>query len=139
MDGSRGRGRGSNPWNRGGKQNITSKKDVPKANVTAKLRFEEAQARLQASVQKHIKPDYESSSEEDELESDNILGSVLKSYSQLGGKSEDLGRTQRFLEDAFQSGAATCLICIASVKRNDAVSGWQRVGVFNQSIFRDMH
>nr|CAD7597142.1 unnamed protein product [Timema genevievae] len=121
MDGSRGRGRGSNPWNRGGRQNITSKKDVPKANLTAKLRFEEAQARLQASVQKHIKPDYESSSEEDELESDNILGSVLKSYSQLGGKSEDLGRTQRFLEDAFQSGAATCLICIASVKRNDAI------------------
>nr|CAD7403377.1 unnamed protein product [Timema cristinae] len=121
MDSSRGRGRGSNPWNRGGRQNIASKKDVPKVNVTAKLRFEEAQARLQASVQKHIKPDYESSSEEDELESDNILGSVLKSYSQLGGKSEDLGRTQRFLEDAFQSGAATCLICIASVKRNEAV------------------
>nr|CAD7442488.1 unnamed protein product [Timema bartmani] len=264
MDGSRGRGRVSNPWNRGGSQNITSKKDVPKANVTAKLRFEEAQARLQASVQKHIKPDYESSSEEDELESDNILvkldshgedcaltvrrlcrvatmlllfwssslhsglslscsvlitplrgvpprilgnlvevglnptgnqvrcrretgdrsgpkptsleqglasclgvrglidwptsleqglasclgvrglidwptsleqglASCLGSYSQLGGKSEDLGRTQRFLEDAFQSGAATCLICIASVKRNDAVSGWQRVGAFNQT------
>jgi len=50
-----------------------------------------------------------------------IIGSVLQLYSQIGGKSEDLGRTQRFLEDAFQSGAATCLICIGCVKRNDAV------------------
>lgn len=51
-----------------------------------------------------------------------IVGSVLKSYASLGGTSEDLGRTQNFLEDAFQSGAAICLICIATVKRNDAVS-----------------
>ena len=60
-----------------------------------------------------------------------ITGSVLQLYSQIGGKSEDLGRTQRFLEDAFQSGAATCLICIGSVKRNDAV----RYSVFNVHIF----
>jgi hypothetical protein len=50
-----------------------------------------------------------------------LPGSVLQLYSQVGGRSEDLGRTQRFLEDAFQSGAASCLICIGSVKRNDAV------------------
>ena len=50
-----------------------------------------------------------------------FTGSVLQGYSQVGGRSEDLGRTQRFLEDAFQSGAASCLICIASVKRNDPV------------------
>jgi NF-X1-type zinc finger protein NFXL1 len=50
-----------------------------------------------------------------------LPGSVLQLYSQVGGKSEDLGRTQRFLEDAFQSGAASCLICIGSVKRHDAV------------------
>lgn len=48
-------------------------------------------------------------------------GSVLQLYSQVGGRGEDLGRTQRFLEDVFQSGAASCLICIGSVKRNDAV------------------
>lgn len=60
-----------------------------------------------------------------------IIGSVLQLYSQIGGKSEDLGRTQRFLEDAFQSGAATCLICIGCVKRNDAV----RYLVFNVHIF----
>jgi len=64
-----------------------------------------------------------------------IIGSVLQLYSQIGGKSEDLGRTQRFLEDAFQSGAATCLICIGSVKRNDAV----RYFVFNVQIFLFLH
>ncbi|KAJ8891237.1 hypothetical protein PR048_010752 [Dryococelus australis] len=48
-------------------------------------------------------------------------GSVLKSFSQLGGKNEDLGRTQKFLEEMFVSSAATCLICIASVKRTDAI------------------
>ncbi|XP_067003149.2 NF-X1-type zinc finger protein NFXL1 [Anabrus simplex] len=124
-----GRARG-NPWNRGGHQsNQTRKKPggdpkpgkKPTSGPTSEDKFREAQARLQASVQKHIKPDYESSSEEEELESDNILGSVLKSYSQVGGKSEDLGRTQRFLEDAFQSGAAVCLICIGSVKRTEAI------------------
>ncbi|KAJ9577747.1 hypothetical protein L9F63_005667 [Diploptera punctata] len=134
MDTSKGRGRG-NPWNRGkgrgtsqsfpsvGQQhnNINVNKK-PGAEISAQSKFQKAQARLQASVQKHIKQgDYDSSSEEEELESDSILGSVLKNYSQVGGTSEDLGRTQRFLEDAFQSGAASCLICIASVKRNDPV------------------
>ncbi|XP_021938982.1 NF-X1-type zinc finger protein NFXL1 isoform X3 [Zootermopsis nevadensis] len=124
-DTHRGGGRGSNPWNRGGgrggyNQNHASRKK-PSPEVLAQNKFYEAQARLQASVQKHIKQEYDSSSEEEELQSDNILGSVLQLYSQIGGKIEDLGRTQRFLEDAFQSGAASCLICIGSVKRNDAI------------------
>uniref|UniRef100_A0A1B6CP89 PHD-type domain-containing protein n=1 Tax=Clastoptera arizonana TaxID=38151 RepID=A0A1B6CP89_9HEMI len=87
-------------------------------------RFLEAHNRLQASVKKHLSASKgydESSSEEDDLESETILGSVLKSYAQIGGKSEDLGRTQNFLEDTFQSGAATCLICIVTVKRNEAI------------------
>lgn len=121
----RGRGRGSNPWNQGGgrgghNQNHAAKKK-PSPELMAQTKFQEAQARLQASVQNHIKQEYDSSSEEEELESDSILGSVLQLYSQVGGRSEDLGRTQRFLEDAFQSGAASCLICIGSVKRNDAI------------------
>jgi len=40
----------------------------------------------------------------------------------MGGMNADLGRTQHFLEEVFQSGAATCLICIGSVKRIDPVS-----------------
>ncbi|XP_046688543.1 NF-X1-type zinc finger protein NFXL1-like [Homalodisca vitripennis] len=76
---------------------------------------------MKEAAAKHKLTGYESSSEEEELESENILGSVLKSYASLGGTNEDLGRTQNFLEDAFQSGAAICLVCIATVKRNDHV------------------
>ncbi|XP_022200725.2 NF-X1-type zinc finger protein NFXL1 [Nilaparvata lugens] len=88
----------------------------------AEEKFLAAKSRMQASVQKHLHDDYNSSSEEDELETDNILNSVLKNYSSLSDDSNvDLGRTQKFLEDAFQSGAAICLICIATVKRPDAI------------------
>lgn len=121
---SHGRGRG-NPWNTRGGQHFNQKprSDGPtEANIkSAQNRFQEARNRLQASVQKHINQDYESSSEEEELESENIFESVIKSYSLLGGTSEDLGRTQNFLEDVFQSNAATCLICIATVKRSDSI------------------
>lgn len=45
--------------------------------------------------------------------------SVFKNYA---GDNAELQRTQDFLENVFQSGAATCLICIATVKRTEAVS-----------------
>ena len=81
MDDLRIRGRG-NPLNRGtgrgrgrGQQynnvNINRK---PGPELSALSKFQEAQARFQASVQKHIKQEYDSSSEEEELESDSILG-----------------------------------------------------------------
>jgi hypothetical protein len=77
-DSNRGRGRGTNPWNRyGGRSGQNQNRDTKKktsSEVSAQNRFQEAQARLQASVQKHIKQDYDSSSEEEDLESDNILG-----------------------------------------------------------------
>lgn len=38
-----------------------------------------------------------------------------------GGDVSDLERTRQYLNEAFQSGAITCLICIASVKRTQAV------------------
>jgi hypothetical protein len=77
----KGRGRSSNPWNRGGgrgghNQNHAIRKK-PSPEVLAQNKFHEAQARLQASVQKHIKQEYDSSSEEEELESDSILGERL--------------------------------------------------------------
>ena len=61
-------------------------------------------------------------------------GSILKNYSQFGGKSEDLGRTQNYLENAFHSGAAVCLICIGSVKRTESVISMDRCN-FCKSIF----
>ena len=75
MEDSRGRGRG-NPWNRGrgrGQNQNYSGRKKPGPDKSSETKFQEAHARHQASLQKHIKQDYESSSEEEELESDNIL------------------------------------------------------------------
>lgn len=38
-----------------------------------------------------------------------------------GGDAAGLARTGQYVSDLFQSGALTCLICIASVKRTQAV------------------
>lgn len=94
-----------------------SKNTVNKQNV-AKAKFKEAQLEHLQAVKKHIQ-NYESSSEEEDLESDALLESVFKGYD---GDRDQLRKTQEFLEYIFQSGAATCLICIATVKRTDYVS-----------------
>lgn len=39
----------------------------------------------------------------------------------VGGDATGLQRTGQYVSDLFQSGALTCLICIASVKRTQAV------------------
>lgn len=39
----------------------------------------------------------------------------------LGGDVAGLARTGQYVSDLFQSGALTCLICIASVRRTQAV------------------
>ena len=38
------------------------------------------------------------------------------------GDVQELERTKQYVNEAFQAGAMTCLICIGSVKRNHAVS-----------------
>ncbi|GLV33994.1 uncharacterized protein CBL_11123 [Carabus blaptoides fortunei] len=116
-------GRGKKPPNVWNTNNSTTKANTStKTNPTSstETKFREAQVKLQAAVERYAK-DYESSSSEDELESDNVIGSILKNYSQVGGKTEHLGRTQGFLEDALVSGAATCLICIGSIKRIEKI------------------
>ncbi|KAK3912840.1 NF-X1-type zinc finger protein NFXL1 [Frankliniella fusca] len=84
-------------------------------------KFDEARLKMEAAVKKHMVQNYESSDEEDDIQVDPIVGSVLQSYAAIGGSNVDLGRTQHYLEELFQSGAATCLICIGSVKRIDPV------------------
>lgn len=88
-----------------------------KTNNSHLEKFKEVQKKHLQAAQKHI-DGYESSSEE-ELENTSLLESVFKGYA--GDKSQ-LHKTQEFLENVFQSGAATCLICIATVKRTDYVS-----------------
>lgn len=94
-----------------------SKNATNRQNV-AKAKFKEAQLEHLQAAKKHIQ-NYESSSEEEDLESDALLESVFKGYD---GDRSQLRKTQEFLEHVFQSGAATCLICIATVKRTDYVS-----------------
>lgn len=94
-----------------------SKNTANKQN-TAKAKFKEVQQEHLQAAKKHIQ-NYESSSDEEDLESDALLESVFKGYD---GDRSQLRKTQEFLEHVFQSGAATCLICIATVKRTDYVN-----------------
>lgn len=71
---NKGRGRG-NPWNKN--QNKNHRPGIPDFYLTkTPNKFLEAQSRLQASIQKHLSTgnEYESSSEEEDLESESILG-----------------------------------------------------------------
>ncbi|XP_008191258.2 NF-X1-type zinc finger protein NFXL1 [Tribolium castaneum] len=99
--------------NRGGNTLVNSP-------TPAELKFKEAHGKLQAAVQKYVQ-DYESSSSEDELESDNIIGEIIKNYTKTGAKDEYLGRTKTFLQDSFLSGTVTCLICISRIKRDSSI------------------
>ncbi|EEB18933.1 nuclear transcription factor, X-box binding protein, putative [Pediculus humanus corporis] len=103
-----------NPWK--------NKNSVANNKNTAEIKFKNAQEKLQASVNKHLEQqEYESSSDEEPLESESILSSVFKNYDQFNDKHEGVERTQQFLENAFQSGAGICLICIGSIKRADTI------------------
>uniref|UniRef100_A0A8C4X3S7 Nuclear transcription factor, X-box binding like 1 n=1 Tax=Erpetoichthys calabaricus TaxID=27687 RepID=A0A8C4X3S7_ERPCA len=98
-------------------------------------RFSEIHKANQVVAQKLTADQNFSSSSEDEWEEENIgkhgkiLVSTFTTYTdQAGGDFTELERTRQFLNDAFQSGAITCLICIASVKRNQAM--WSCKGCY---------
>ncbi|KAM7357795.1 NF-X1-type zinc finger protein NFXL1 [Cochliomyia hominivorax] len=84
-------------------------------------KFNETHAR-NIEVAKKLVENYVSSSEdEDELDEKTILKSIYQHY---GTRKEDehlLAKTAGFLENVLQSGAATCLICIGSIKRSNAI------------------
>ncbi|XP_023697570.2 NF-X1-type zinc finger protein NFXL1 isoform X1 [Paramormyrops kingsleyae] len=107
----------------------TASGPLPSKELSSQSKFEEIQRSNQAAAQRFTESHYSSSSD-DEDDGDvelngkrgKILDSTFTSYTdQTGGDAKDLERTRRYLNDAFQSGAITCLICIASVKRNQAV------------------
>ncbi|XP_022903190.1 NF-X1-type zinc finger protein NFXL1 [Onthophagus taurus] len=98
-----------------------AKKSADNHNLKkSELKFKEATTKFQAAAEKHAK-DYDSSSEEEDLESKNVIDGIFKFYTQKGQEIENLGRTKGYVEDSFISGAITCLICISSVKRNDEI------------------
>ncbi|XP_077333657.1 NF-X1-type zinc finger protein NFXL1 isoform X1 [Lithobates pipiens] len=95
---------------------------------SSKKKFEEIQRANQAMVRKIVEDNYSSSDEDDDGDEDaegkrnKILDLTFTTYTnQTDGDVSELARTKQYLSEAFQSGAVTCLICIASVKRNQAV------------------
>ncbi|KAJ2940936.1 hypothetical protein O0L34_g10198 [Tuta absoluta] len=85
-------------------------------------KYRDAAERLQQNVQRHLQEmkELSSSDDEDPFES-NVLESVFRSYRTGGGDSQLLNRTRNLLEEAISGRAVTCLICIGSVKRADAI------------------
>lgn len=79
-------------------------------------RYQDAAAKLQQSVQKHLKeaPDL-SSSEDDEPLAGSILEDTLRRY-----RDGSDTRLRAFLEEAI-TGRSTCLICISSVRREHPI------------------
>lgn len=115
-----------NPWNKNVQQqkknNSKSKSNVQKESPSSSdLKFKQAQSKLQASVKKHLE-EYESSSDEEEqLDSSNFIENIFKNYELSSDEIENVNRTQGFIEQAFQSGASTCLICISKIRKEDQI------------------
>lgn len=110
----------NNPWHLSTVQKPKIDSEINKKNAKYSVKkFNEVQLEHIKAAKKHIQ-NYESSSEEedDDLEYDKLIQSVFKEYN---GDQNQLKKTQEFLENVFQSGTATCLICIATVKRSDYV------------------
>ncbi|XP_071370797.1 NF-X1-type zinc finger protein NFXL1-like, partial [Centroberyx affinis] len=68
-----------------------------------------------------------------------ILASTFTTYAdQTGGDVSGLVRTGQYLNDFFQSGALTCLICIASVRSTQPVWSCSSVSLSSTSpVFRN--
>ncbi|RVE60906.1 hypothetical protein OJAV_G00186070 [Oryzias javanicus] len=115
--------------------------DLPQAGAV-QSKFEEIRRSNQAAarrlVESQVGSSSSSSSDEDESEDGSqkegqrgrILASTFTTYThQTGGDASALTRTGQYVSELFQSGAVTCLICIASVRRTQAV--WSCSGCFS--------
>uniref|UniRef100_A0A6J0TA16 NF-X1-type zinc finger protein NFXL1 isoform X1 n=1 Tax=Pogona vitticeps TaxID=103695 RepID=A0A6J0TA16_9SAUR len=103
------------------------------SELASQKKFNEIKKANQAAAKKLVEDQFSSSSEDDDEEIEGKHGKILdKTFvtytKQTGGDASELERTRQYLNDAFQSGAMTCLICIASVKRNQAI--WSCTGCF---------
>ncbi|CAG4939791.1 unnamed protein product [Colias eurytheme] len=85
-------------------------------------RYRDAAAKLQENVHKHLKEMKDlSSSEDEEPYEPSVLEGVFQSYWRGGGDKQMLNRTKNLLEEALSGRSVTCLICIGSIKRVDAI------------------
>ncbi|CAH0384192.1 unnamed protein product [Bemisia tabaci] len=133
---ARGRGNvwaGGNPISKApsarGRGNVWAGRNPPVPQMSqAERNFQEAKKKNEENVKRALENNYETSSDEDELDTNqdnsdksSVLSSVLKAYANLGGSVSHIGRTEHDIESQLQSGAITCLICISSVKRPEQI------------------
>lgn len=129
---SRGRGQRTNRNSLASKENWH--RNNKKNGIDDKQHFSNAQERFNEATQKHQKNvqealqqkseqfEYESSSSEEELDDEIILSKLTEVYQDFGKVSDDnLKITSQYLTECCQSGALTCLVCISSIKRTEAV------------------
>ncbi|CAL9694794.1 unnamed protein product [Knipowitschia caucasica] len=119
--------------------NKKSPAQTPAAAASVESRFEEIRKSNIAAAQRLAERGFSSSSSDEDDDEDvsskdgkrgQILASTFTSYSQqTGGDSAGLQRTGQYVNELFQSGALTCLICIGSVKRTQPV--WSCAGCFS--------
>ena len=131
---SKGRGRGrpasDNAWaSRAVEQQRTSKagggsKQPENPNVTTR-KFVEACAEIKANVQKHVaKMGQEAADDSEESEGEGtandseIISSIFVGYRKAGAEAT---KTEQVLKDSMKTGAMVCLICISSIKKNEAI------------------
>lgn len=105
------------------------------SELISQRKFEEIKKANQAAARKLVEEHCSSSSEEEEGDEDfegkqgKIVANTFVTYTtHTDGDVHELEKTKQYLNEAFQAGAMTCLICIASVKRNQAV--WSCSGCF---------
>ncbi|KAH8296583.1 hypothetical protein KR054_008304 [Drosophila jambulina] len=88
-------------------------------------KFNKAQAKNLAAAQKLVDTYASSSEDEGELDEKHILDLLYKHYkpseAAVGSCKDAAARTSTFLENTLHSGAATCLICIGSIRRVEAI------------------
>lgn len=111
-----------NPWNKNAQQKRSNKTStvVKETSTPSDIKFKQAQSKLQAAVKKHLE-DYESSDEEEQLDSSNFIDNIFKNYEVSLDETENVCKTQGFIEQVFQSGASSCLICISKIRKEDQI------------------
>ncbi|KFO26449.1 NF-X1-type zinc finger protein NFXL1 [Fukomys damarensis] len=93
--------------------------------LMSQRKFEEIKKANQAAARKLVEEHFSSSEEEGDEEFEGKQGKIIANTfttyaTQTDGDTRELERTKQYVNEAFQAGAMTCLICIASVKRNQA-------------------
>ncbi|XP_023201832.1 NF-X1-type zinc finger protein NFXL1 isoform X2 [Xiphophorus maculatus] len=120
-----GRGAKTNPGPAKGESVQSKFEEIRRSNQAAALRLVESRVSSSSSDE-----DNDDDDDDGDGQRGRILESTFTSYtSQTGGDASALTRTGQYLSDMFQSGALTCLICIASVKRTQPV--WSCSGCFS--------